>query len=1133
MTPDEAYEEARRRIRRAEETGALELDLSGWKYTLRGYYTGLEFLTRMPPELARLTSLQSLNLDACQQLSGDLSPLASLTSLQTLNLSWCNQLSDLSPLSGLTKLQTLDLSWCKHLSGDLSPLAGFTSLQSLEISDFRYLSGYLATLGGLTSLQLVYDSDFEQLSDLSQLAGLTSLQSLSISRCEQLSDFSPLTRLPSLQSLSLSECEQLSDFSQLASIISLKSLRLYRCERLSSNLAPLTALTSLKWLRLAACERLSGDLAPLADLISLEGLEFSEPIEFSDDLSPLTDLTSLHSLILYGCWQLRGDLSPLANLTSLQSLNLYRCWELSRDLSPLAALTSLQSLSLSKWQQLSDLSPLTDLTSLQELDLSECGQLSDLSPLASLTSLKTLRLSGCLGIRRFAPLESLLPRLEYLSLPRCQLYDLPPEICGEECLQNVLHKVRAHYEDLKSGQQIDAEVKVLFLGNGGVGKTQLCRRLHDLPFDPNISTTHGVQLGEMAVTLESFPEPVRLNLWDFGGQDIYHGSHSLFLHGQAIFLLLWTPELEHQATYQEGGLTLRHRPLSYWVDYLRAFAGTDASVLIVQSQCDTREKRVLHPTAPVDDFPFHRFTEVSARTGLNLGILKESIKEDVRARFDRRPPPPIGIGRLKVRNRLRAMLEEDQQREPEKRQHRLLERAEFDRVCDEIGGVRDKLALLNFLHHNGVVFYRPGLFGDRIVLDQNWALEAIYALFDRKKILPLLRGYGRFSRSDLEALIWSNHTPKEQEVFLGMMESCGICFKVREISYNEWEYIAPELLPEWSDAQEQLLGRLRDDTPDAETTARYAFLHEGVLRDYLSKLGQQCKDTAIYWKYGCWFYEQTTRSQVLIESQWEDAASEAGAGKIRFRAWGKNAVSLIDPLLDPLRKLRVGQAPKIEQTKRIRFRGFISSFGLVVSRLVQNLLTAKDTPKIFVSFAWGDDSSQEARQRTEVVDRLCKTLEKYDWHILRDSNVLRPGDLISGFMKRIGLSDHVIVVLSNKYLRSPYCMTELHYIYQNSRLEKQEFLDRIIPLVLDDARFGTPEERVEYAKHWEARYLKLKSDLDHLSVEDFRLYKSMQKWHLDIGEILAYVNDILVPSGFDEIVKDDFASLRQMLQQRR
>jgi internalin A len=98
---------------------------------------------------------------------------------------------------------------------------------------------------------------------------------------------------------------------------------------------------------------------------------------------------------------------------------------------------------------------------------------------------------------------------------------LPPEVCGEY-YENVLRKVRAHYEDLKSGQQIDAEVKVLFPGNGGVGKTQLCRRLRGLKFDPNIPTTHGIQLGEMAVTLENFSAPVRLNQWDFGGQDIYH-----------------------------------------------------------------------------------------------------------------------------------------------------------------------------------------------------------------------------------------------------------------------------------------------------------------------------------------------------------------------------------------------------------------------------------------------------------------------------------------------------------------------------------------------------------------------------------------------------------------------------------
>jgi internalin A len=443
-------------------------------------------------------------------------------------------------------------------------------------------------------------------------------------------------------------------------------------------------------------------------------------------------------------------------------------------------------------------------------------------------------------------------------------------------------------------------------------------------------------------------------------------------------------------------------------------------------------------------------------------FVKGALEEAVRDRFDRRPPPPIGAGRIAVRDRLRAMLEEDQKREPTERKHRVLERTEFDRISEEAGGVNDSKALLDFLHHNGVLFYRAGLFGDRIVLDQNWALEAIYAIFDRKKILPLLRGYGRFSRADLQALIWSNYTPEEQKVFLGMMEECGICFRVRELPHQEqleWrdkecEYIAPELLPTWSDAQEQLLGRLRDDPPDATATARYTFLHEGVLRGFLSKLGEHAKDAAIYWKYGCWFFDKTTHSQVLIESQWDDTESESGAGIVRFRAWGENAESLIDLVLDPLRRLPVGQAPKIEQTKRFSVHGVGLSPGLAVPCLVQNPLSGdavssshgdaskaegltqlqitarpeippKTTPEIFVSYAWGDNSSDDARKRGEIVDRLCETLDKDGWNTIRDTKGLQHGELISGFMKRIARADQLIVVLSDKYLRSRYCMTEL------------------------------------------------------------------------------------------------------------
>jgi internalin A len=78
--------------------------------------------------------------------------------------------------------------------------------------------------------------------------------------------------------------------------------------------------------------------------------------------------------------------------------------------------------------------------------------------------------------------------------------------------------------------------------------------------------------------------------------------------------------------------------------------------------------------------------------------------------------------------------------------------------------------------------------------------------------------------------------------------------------------------------EEQLVGRLRGDPPRSMRRARYDFLHEGILRSYLSKLGQYAKEAAVYWKYGCWFSEKKTSSVTLIESNWDDPESEIGSG---------------------------------------------------------------------------------------------------------------------------------------------------------------------------------------------------------------------------------------------------------------
>jgi len=60
---------------------------------------------------------------------------------------------------------------------------------------------------------------------------------------------------------------------------------------------------------------------------------------------------------------------------------------------------------------------------------------------------------------------------------------------------------------------------------------------------------------------------------------------------------------------------------------------------------------------------------------------------------------------------------------------------------------------------------------------------------------------------------------------------------------------------------------------------------------------------------------------------------------------------------------------------------------------------------------------------------------------------------------------------------------------------------------------GAVKERVEHARNWETRYLKLKSNLDYLGVDDFHLYQNIKKWYVDVGNMLTYVNDALTPHG--------------------
>ena len=81
-------------------------------------------------------------------------------------------------------------------------------------------------------------------------------------------------------------------------------------------------------------------------------------------------------------------------------------------------------------------------------------------------------------------------------------------------------------------------------------------------------------------------------------------------------------------------------------------------------------------------------------------------------------------------------------------------------------------------------------------------------------------------------------------------------------------------------------------------------------------------------------------------------------------------------------------------------------------------------------------------------------------------NVLGLGESISKFMQRIGRADRVFVVLSDRYLRSPYCMFELFEVWRNCRREEAEFVQRVRAYTLPGTNISRPRDRLQYAIHW-------------------------------------------------------------------
>ena len=82
--------------------------------------------------------------------------------------------------------------------------------------------------------------------------------------------------------------------------------------------------------------------------------------------------------------------------------------------------------------------------------------------------------------------------------------------------------------------------KLCLIGNGGVGKTCIARRLCFDTFDANTKLTIGIDFYtyDLPTIVNGDETFVRLSIWDFGGQEQFKKMFSYYIHGaNGIFLV--------------------------------------------------------------------------------------------------------------------------------------------------------------------------------------------------------------------------------------------------------------------------------------------------------------------------------------------------------------------------------------------------------------------------------------------------------------------------------------------------------------------------------------------------------------------------------------------------------------------
>jgi len=515
-----------------------------------------------------------------------------------------------------------------------------------------------------------------------------------------------------------------------------------------------------------------------------------------------------------------------------------------------------------------------------------------------------------------------LESLEYLNLQKNPLNT-------EEVIQgfannsdNCLQAISKYFSDKAiHGVVLDNECKVLLIGEGNVGKSCFVERLVKNRFEQEWNSTH-------AIAIKKYPlDKYILNLWDFGGQDIYHATHRLFMSSNALYLLFWDKKTEKQGftSITEKGKERKYKvhKLPYWLSYAQSL-GKGSKCIIIQT------KSGLHGDADIPDQAVlrQRYKSIIPKGGFQHIESKEDNWDENGYNY-LMPIIQKEVAKLKrnsktlthyiaIREALRKAQSEGRKLMPLKE---YIDLANTHHVTDTgVENTINPISLLKtWLVRTGVVYYREGLMDNQIILNQGWAIEAIYALFNRQQCYhDLVEKNGKIMGRDLID-IWSpKFEAQEQKLFIDFMLSCELCFEVtpepkkeerhKTVELSERIFIIPQLL---SDNRPD--NQIEDFLEDRESWyVRYEhdFWHYGIMQSFIVRAKDLADERAI-WQIGILLKEAKNRA--LVETKDKSVS-------VRVT---RNSKSLLDKIRNELNEINQDNQSTIQESVSLDGENFV------------------------------------------------------------------------------------------------------------------------------------------------------------------------------------------------------------------